>query len=71
MNQDQNKRALNNYARYSSMAFQMLAIILLGIFAGFKLDQWLHIKPVLTIVFSLSSVILAIYFVTRDLLKKK
>jgi len=71
MNQDQNKRALNNYARYSSMAFQMLAIILLGIFAGFKLDQWLHIKPVLTIIFSLSSVILAIYFVTRDLLKKK
>jgi F0F1-type ATP synthase assembly protein I len=53
------------------MAFQMLAIILLGIFAGFKLDQWLHIKPVLTIIFSLSSVILAIYFVTRDLLKKK
>jgi F0F1-type ATP synthase assembly protein I len=67
MNQDQNKRALNNYAKYSSMAFQML----LGIFAGFKLDQWLHIKPVLTIIFSLSSVILAIYFVTRDLLKKK
>ena len=71
MNQDQNKRALNNYARYSSIAFQMLVIILLGIFAGFKLDQWLHIKPVLTIIFSLSSVILAIYFVTRDLLKKK
>jgi F0F1-type ATP synthase assembly protein I len=71
MNLDQNKRSLNNYARYSSIAFQMLAIILLGIFAGYKLDQWLHIKPVLTIIFSLSSVILAIYFVTRDLLKKK
>jgi len=71
MNLDQNKRTLNNYARYSSIAFQMLAIILLGIFAGYKLDQWLHIKPVLTIIFSLSSVILAIYFVTRDLLKKK
>jgi len=71
MNEDQNKRALNNYARYSSMAFQMLVIILLGILAGYKLDQWLHIKPVLTIIFSLSSVILAIYFVTRDLLKKK
>jgi F0F1-type ATP synthase assembly protein I len=53
------------------MAFQMLAIILLGMFAGYKLDQWLHIKPILTIILSLSSVILAIYFVTRDLLKKK
>jgi F0F1-type ATP synthase assembly protein I len=53
------------------MAFQMLVIILLGIFAGYKLDLWLHTKPVLTIILSLSSVILAIYFVTRDLLKKK
>jgi F0F1-type ATP synthase assembly protein I len=71
MNRDQNKRALNNYAKYSSMAFQMLAIILLGIFAGYKLDVWLHTKPFLTVILSLSSVILAIYFVTRDLLKKK
>jgi len=53
------------------MAFQMLAIILLGIFAGYKLDVWLHTKPFLTVILSLSSVILAIYFVTRDLLKKK
>jgi F0F1-type ATP synthase assembly protein I len=71
MNKEQNKRALSNYAKYSSMAFQMLVIILLGIFAGYKLDLWLHTKPVLTILLSLSSVILAIYFVTRDLLRKK
>jgi F0F1-type ATP synthase assembly protein I len=71
MTLDQNKKALGNYARYSSMALQMLVIILLGMFAGYKLDQWLHIKPILTIILSLSSVILAIYIVTRDLLKKK
>jgi F0F1-type ATP synthase assembly protein I len=71
MSQDRNKRALNNYARYSSMAFQMLVIILLGMFAGYKLDQWFRTKPVFIIILSLSSVILAIYFVTRDLLKKK
>jgi F0F1-type ATP synthase assembly protein I len=68
---DQKKRLLNSYARYSGMAFQMLAIILLGVFAGFKLDHWLNIKPILTIVFSFGSVVLAIYYVTRDLLKKK
>ncbi len=71
MNQDPKKRWLENYARYSSIAFQMLAIILLGVFAGYKLDHWLHTKPVLTVIFSFGSVILAIYFVTRDLLKKK
>ena len=71
MIKDQNKRALNNYAKYSSMAFQMLVIILFGLFAGYKLDIWLHTKPLLTVILSLSSVILAIYFVTNDLLKKK
>ena len=71
MNKYQNKRALSNYAKYSGMAFQMLAIILLGLFAGYKLDIWLHTKPLLTIVLSLSSVVIAIYIVTRDLLKKK
>ena len=70
MNKNQNKRALNNYAKYSGMAFQMLAIILLGLFAGYKLDVWLHTKPLLTIVLSLLSVIIAIYIVTRDLLRK-
>jgi F0F1-type ATP synthase assembly protein I len=68
---DQKKQFLDNWARYSSMAFQMLAIILLGVFAGFKLDQWIHTKPLFTIILSLGSVILAIYTVTKDLLKKK
>jgi F0F1-type ATP synthase assembly protein I len=68
---DQKKRFLNNYARYSSMAFQMLAIILIGVFGGFKLDKWLHTKPLFIILLSIGSVILAIYAVTRDLLKKK
>ncbi|MEI6436439.1 MAG: AtpZ/AtpI family protein [Bacteroidota bacterium] len=60
----------NDYARYSGMAFQMLAIILLGVFAGWKADQWLNSKPVFTVILSLISVVLAIYFVTRDLLRK-
>lgn len=64
------QKNLNDYARYSGMAVQMLVIILLGVLAGFKLDQWLHTKPILTVVLSLASVVLAIYFVTRDLLRK-
>lgn len=64
------RKNLNDYARYSSMAFQMLAIILLGVFGGVKADQWLNTKPIFTLIFSLISVFLAIYFVTRDLLRK-
>jgi F0F1-type ATP synthase assembly protein I len=49
----------------------MMVIILLGVFGGYKLDKWLHTKPVFTIILSLASVALAIYSVTRDLLNKK
>jgi F0F1-type ATP synthase assembly protein I len=64
------RKNLNDYARYSSMAIQMLAIILLGVFAGFKLDEWLHTRPILTVILSIISVALSIYFVTKDLLRK-
>lgn len=64
------KKSLNDYAKYSSIAFQMVAIILLGTFLGVKLDDWLSInKPVFTLLFSVISVILAIYYVVKDLLK--
>jgi F0F1-type ATP synthase assembly protein I len=65
------KKSLDNYARYSSIAFQMLIIILIGVFGGVKLDQWLKLSvPVFTVVLSILAVILAIYTVTRDLLKQ-
>ncbi len=64
------RKSLNDYARYSGMAVQMLVIILAGLFAGMKLDQYLHSRPVLTILLTMASVILAIYFFTRDLIKK-
>jgi F0F1-type ATP synthase assembly protein I len=71
MNLDQKKQGLNNYVRYTNIAFQMAAIILAGVFGGYKLDQWLHLKPLLTIILSVTSVVLAIYVVTKDLLKKR
>jgi F0F1-type ATP synthase assembly protein I len=64
------KKYLASYAKYSSIGFQMLAIILLGVFGGVKLDQWLEFKaPVFTIVFSILSVILAIYYAVKDLIR--
>jgi F0F1-type ATP synthase assembly protein I len=67
---EKKKKSLDNYARYSSIAFQMLIIILVGVFGGIKLDKWMHLSvPVFTIILSILAVILAIYTVTRDLLK--
>lgn len=63
-------KTLFNYGRYSGMAFQMLAIILLGVFGGVKLDRWLGLSfPVFTLVLSILSVSLSIYQAIRELLK--
>jgi F0F1-type ATP synthase assembly protein I len=49
----------------------MLIIILVGVFGGIKLDQWLKMSfPVFTVILSVLAVILSIYTVTRDLLKQ-
>lgn len=65
------KKRLNDYARYSGLAVQMIAIILLGVWGGIKLDEWLTLKfPVFTLIFTLLSVFLSMYFAIRDFLKK-
>jgi F0F1-type ATP synthase assembly protein I len=64
------KKYLDSYAKYSSIGFQMLAIILIGVFGGVKLDQWLELKaPVFTVILSILSVILAIYYAVKDLIR--
>ena len=67
---EKKKKQLNNYAKYSSIAFQMMAIILVGVFGGYKLDAWIGLKfPVFTILLSLLSVGFAIYTAIKDFLK--
>ncbi len=69
-NKPQNK-GLQNFARYSGMAFQMAGIILLTTFGGVKLDKITHREtPVFTIILSLLGVFAAIYISIREFLKK-
>ncbi len=62
-------RSLNNYARYSGMAFQMIFIIALGVFGGVKLDVHFGCKPVLTLVCSFAGLFVAFYVVIKDALR--
>ncbi|MGE5425379.1 MAG: AtpZ/AtpI family protein [Syntrophothermus sp.] len=71
MKPDKKKQQLNSYARYSGMAFQMMIIIIGGVFGGYKLDGWLNTKPVFTLILSIGSVFAAIYLFTNDLIRKK
>ena len=60
---DDLKNNLNNYAKYSGIAFEMLGIIFLGVWGGIKLDTILDTKPLLTLVLSLGSVAAAMYLI--------
>ncbi len=63
-------KPLNNYAKYSSIAFQMGITVFVGAYGGVKLDEYLHWGfPVFTVVFSILSVVLAMYNSIKDFLK--
>ena len=64
------KKELNSFAKYSALSFQMAAIILLGVFGGLKLDEWLELQfPIFTLILITIAIILAIYFAIKDFLK--
>jgi F0F1-type ATP synthase assembly protein I len=66
------KNQLNNYARYSSIAVELIVIVLLGVFLGVKLDDWIDTGlPIFTILFSLGAIVLALYATLKDFIKKK
>lgn len=65
-----NSNPLNNYVKYSSLASQMIIIIVIGAFGGLKLDKYLATNfPYFTVSLSLSSVIFAIYIAIKDFIK--
>lgn len=60
-----------SYVRYSGMAFQMLASIGLGVWAGLKLDEWQgNENPIWTVVLSLTSIGASLYLFIRQLPKE-
>ncbi len=67
-----NKNRLKDYVKYSNIGIQMMLIIVLGTFGGFKLDEYLNWGfPLFVILFSLLSVAIAIYIGIKDVIKKK
>jgi len=65
-NQKKKKNQLNSYVRYSSLTFQMALIILVGTFFGDYLDKATKSgSSIYTIIISLSSIFLALYYVFK------
>ncbi len=69
---NQKDSPLKFYARYSTLAIQMIVIIVGGAFGGKALDSKLEWGfPVWTVVFTILAVIIALYLGLKDLFKGK
>lgn len=64
------KKQLKSYIKYSSLTTQMSIIIITGTFFGDYLDNSNNSEiPFYTIIFSLFSIILSLYYVLRKTVK--
>ena len=62
------KNQPNELAKYSGIAFKMMAVILVMVFAGRAIDDYFNCKPICTISFSILSVFIALYSTIREFL---
>jgi F0F1-type ATP synthase assembly protein I len=69
-NPENKNKGLRDFGRYSGLAFQMIAIILVMTWCGIKLDKVLGLStPVFTIILSLLGVFAGIYTAVKDFIK--
>ena len=67
-----NSDGIKSYARYTGLALQMVAIIVIMTFAGVKLDERRASEtPVFTLILSLLGVFAGIYIAIKDFIGKK
>ncbi len=73
MNHQKNSKhkGYKSFIRFSSLGFEMMVVIGLGTFLGYKIDQWMENDfKGFTLGLMILSVALAIIYGTRSLLKK-
>ena len=62
---------MNEYGKYSAIAFELLCIVFLGVFAGYKLDEhFVELKPLFTVSLSLIAIAIGLYATLKKLTKK-
>lgn len=72
VDQKEEVNSLSKYAYYSGLGFQMIAIIGVFTFIGYKIDEQMGSqKPVFTAAFSLAGVGISLYSVIKSVNKKQ
>ena len=62
---------LSAYSRYTTIALQMVVIIVIASLGGVKLDKVAGTKPVFTIILSLLGVTAAMWLIIKDAIRNK
>jgi len=65
------QEGLSAYSRYSTIAIQMVIIIVITSLGGVKLDRWAGTEPWLTVILSLLGVTAAMWLVIKEALRNK
>lgn len=65
------KRQWDAGASYAGLAVQMGVIIAIGAYGGVRLDRWLNLSPLFTVVCSLAAIALAMYVMIHKLTHNK
>jgi hypothetical protein len=69
MSNQKKKPQVDQYLKYSGMAFQLAIVLLIGTFAGNRLDQFFQTKrPYFTALLALLSLFAGLYVSLKDLL---
>jgi F0F1-type ATP synthase assembly protein I len=65
------REGLDAYSRYSTIAIQMVVIIIVTSLGGVKLDKLAGTEPLLTVILSLLGVVAAMWLVIKEALRHK
>ena len=70
-NNENKKKSPNDYIRYSNLAFKMIAMILIGLWSGKKLDQKFKPKfPAFTVSLTIGALAASFYTLFKEITKK-
>ena len=69
--ENKGREGLDAYSRYSTIAIQMVVIIVITSLGGVKLDKWIGTELVFTIILSLLGVAAAMWLVIKEAIRNK
>jgi F0F1-type ATP synthase assembly protein I len=64
--QPKRRKLFESYAKYSSLAFQLIAFIAVALLIGWGLDKLFHFTFIFKLIFGVLGVIGAMYFMIKE-----